>query len=269
MKQIVTYLRVSTDKQGERGLGILAQRAQLQLFADAAGLEIVREFVEVESGKGSNALEERPKLREALAVSKANGCALAVSKLDRLSRDVHFISGLMAHNVPFLVAELGIDADPFMLHIYAAFAERERREISKRTKAALAPIVAGLKSTKSGRPLGNPEQAERQAAEGLARAQALQATFEWNKGLTNGAMAELLNRQGVATPRGRPWSPTTVSRVRVRLKLPTSGGTPRAKAQKSAGEQAEIKRRAWATRRAKQDTRWRGDPAPKSPASAG
>jgi DNA invertase Pin-like site-specific DNA recombinase len=94
--------------------------------------------VEAETGKGADALDRRPQLAAALAAAKTAKCCVLVSKLDRLSRDVAFVAGLMAQRVPFIVAELGRDADPFMLHLYAALAEKERRLISERTKAALA-----------------------------------------------------------------------------------------------------------------------------------
>jgi DNA invertase Pin-like site-specific DNA recombinase len=83
-------------------------------------------FVEVETGKGSDASERRPQLAAALAEARRKRCSIGVAKLDRLSRDVHFISGLMAHRVPFVVAELGADVDPFILHLFAALAEKER-----------------------------------------------------------------------------------------------------------------------------------------------
>ena len=102
----------------------------------------VREFVEVETGKGSDALDRRPQLKAALAAAKRLKCHVAVAKLDRLSRDVHFISGLMAHKVPFVVAELGADIDPFVLHLFAALAEKERSLISTRTRQALAAAKA-------------------------------------------------------------------------------------------------------------------------------
>src|SRR5258705_7615958 len=101
-------------------------------------MQILAEYVEAETGKGSDALERRPQLRAALAAAKAAKCSVLVSKLDRLSRDVAFISGLMEQRVPFIVAELGRDAEPFMLHLYAALAEKERRLISERTRGALA-----------------------------------------------------------------------------------------------------------------------------------
>jgi DNA invertase Pin-like site-specific DNA recombinase len=137
VRPLVTYIRVSTTRQGRSGLGIEAQRAALARFADAEGFEIVREFIEVETGKGADALDRRPQLAAALAEARKRRCAVAVAKLDRLSRDVHFISGLMAHRVPFLVAELGPDVDPFILHLFAALAEKERALISARTRAAL------------------------------------------------------------------------------------------------------------------------------------
>ena len=95
-------------------------------------------IVETESGKGADALDRRPQLAAALDAARKAKCPVIVAKLDRLSRDVAFISGLMAQRVPFIVAELGADADPFMLHLYAALAEKERRLISERTKSALA-----------------------------------------------------------------------------------------------------------------------------------
>jgi len=137
-KALVSYIRVSTATQGRSGLGIEAQRAAIARFAQAEGLTIVAEHVEIETGKGSDALDRRPKLREALAEARKAKASIVVAKLDRLSRDVHFISGLMSQRVPFIVAELGAEADPFMLHIYAALAEKERAMISERTTSALA-----------------------------------------------------------------------------------------------------------------------------------
>src|SRR5277367_2134171 len=150
-KPIITYIRVSTSQQGRSGLGVEAQRSALSHFAKAEGLELVREFVEVETGKGADALDRRPQLKAALAAAKKLRCHVAVAKLDRLSRDVHFISGLMAHKVPFVVAELGPDVDPFVLHLFAALAEKERSLISTRTKSALA--AAKAKGVKLGNPM--------------------------------------------------------------------------------------------------------------------
>src|SRR5258707_1670073 len=124
------YIRVSRIQQGRSGLGIEAQRQALQHFAQTEGIEVLGEYVEVETGKGSDALERRPQLKAALAAARKHRCRVAVAKLDRLSRDVHFISGLMAQKVPFWVAELGPDVDPFVLHLFAALAEKERALIA-------------------------------------------------------------------------------------------------------------------------------------------
>jgi DNA invertase Pin-like site-specific DNA recombinase len=162
-KAIITYIRVSTSHQGRSGLGIEAQRAALCHFAKAEGFEVVREFVEVETGEGADALDRRPQLKAALAAARKHRCQVAVAKLDRLSRDVHFISGLMAHKVPFLVAELGPDVDPFVLHLFAALAEKERALISTRTRQALSAAKA------RGVSLGNPRlhEARKNAAEAV------------------------------------------------------------------------------------------------------
>ena len=117
-------------------------------------------FTEAESGKGSDALDRRPQLAAALAAARSRKCPIIVAKLDRLSRDVAFISGLMAQRVPFIVAELGADADPFMLHLYAALAEKERRMIAERTRSALAQRKA------QGARLGNPRNTKEAAALG-------------------------------------------------------------------------------------------------------
>ena len=136
LKPIIAYVRVSTARQGRSGLGLEAQRTALARFTETEGFRITGEFLEVETGKGADALERRPQLAAALAEARKRRCPVLVAKLDRLSRDVHFISGLMAHKVPFIVAELGADADPFMLHLYAALAEKERSLISQRTREA-------------------------------------------------------------------------------------------------------------------------------------
>ena len=138
MKAAVTYIRVSSEQQGRSGLGIEAQKAAIARFTADHGFEPVAEHVEVETGKGCDALDRRPQLAAALKRAKTEKCPVIVAKLDRLSRDVAFISGLMAQRVPFIVAELGVDTDPFLLHIYAALAEKERSLISARTRDALA-----------------------------------------------------------------------------------------------------------------------------------
>jgi DNA invertase Pin-like site-specific DNA recombinase len=220
MKAIVTYVRVSTAQQGRSGLGIEAQREALARFAGAEGFEIVAELVEVEAGKGSDALDRRPQLATALGKARALRCPVAVAKLDRLSRDVHFISGLMAHRVPFLVAELGPDVDPFVLHLYAALAEKERALIAGRTRSALAAAKAkGVK-------LGNPKiEAAQGAAVGAVKAGAdraasnvlpIIAEIRKSGATTLRAIADALNARGVPTPRGGRWHAMSVRNVLAR-----------------------------------------------------
>ena len=221
MRQVVSYIRVSTDKQGKSGLGIEAQREAVARFAAAEGLEVVAEYVEVETGKGSDALERRPQLAAALAAARKLKSHVVVAKLDRLSRDVAFISGLMAHKVGFIVAELGADCDPFMLHIYAALAEKERHLISARTTAALAAKKA------QGAVLGNRTNLAEAQALGVARVRAAADGFAANvlpivrqmqsSGVrTPKAIAEALNARGVRTARGGQWHPTTVRNLLAR-----------------------------------------------------
>jgi DNA invertase Pin-like site-specific DNA recombinase len=223
-RQLIGYVRVSTSKQGKSGLGIEAQQEALNRFAEAEGFELVRTFVEVETGKGSDALERRPQLAAALADARRKKCSIGVAKLDRLSRDVHFISGLMAHRVPFVVAELGADVDPFILHLFAALAEKERSLIGVRTKAALAAAKA------RGVRLGNPRLDEARKTAHKAAAAANEAAAERHAATvlpmirevrkagarTLREVADALNARGVQTARGGQWYATTVRNVLAR-----------------------------------------------------
>jgi DNA invertase Pin-like site-specific DNA recombinase len=213
--KIVAYLRVSTDKQGRNGLGIEAQREAIARFAEAEDLEVIAELVEVETGKGSDALERRPLLREALTVARKAKAAICVARLDRLSRDVAFISGLMAQRVPFIVTTLGIDTDTFVLHIYAALAEKERALISERTRVALAQKKA------QGALLGNRTNLALASARGSAANRAAAEEFARNvlpivreiqaSGRTSlRAIAAELTRRNVRTARGGAWSAENV-----------------------------------------------------------
>src|SRR5271157_5195513 len=222
-KPLVAYYRVSTREQGRSGLGIDAQRAAVARFAEAEGFEIVAELTEIETGKGADALDRRPRLAEALAEARQHGkgTPIAVAKLDRLSRDVHFISGLMAHKTPFLVADLGPDVEPFLLHLYAALAEKERAVISQRTKAALAAAKA------RGQALGNPRLSEARAIANAAHkagsdtfadrvAPAIrEAQAAGAKSLRQ--IAAALNGRGIPTARGGRWEAQTVANVLKRI----------------------------------------------------
>jgi DNA invertase Pin-like site-specific DNA recombinase len=214
VKTAIAYTRVSTASQGKSGLGLEAQTAALVRFAEAEGFDLVETFTEVETGKGADALDRRPQLAAALNAAKrcGKGTPIIVAKLDRLSRDVHFISGLMAHRTPFIVAELGADADPFMLHLYAALAEKERRLISQRTRDALAAKKAqGVKlGGLNAKGVANREEAK-------ARAENLRPILAELSGLSANAIAAELNKRNVPTPTGSPWSAVTVIRVQRRL----------------------------------------------------
>ena len=153
-KQAIAYLRVSTGEQGRSGNGLAAQRDAIERFSVAEGFRVAEWVTEVETGKGSNALSRRPKLALALQSARKLKAPVIVSKLDRLSRDVAFISGLMAERVPFLVTELGADVDPFVLHLYAALSQKERALISSRTREALQAVKRRL--ARQGLKLGNP-----------------------------------------------------------------------------------------------------------------
>jgi len=168
----------------------------------------VAEFTEVETGKGSDALDRRPQLRAALKAAKKVRCEVAVAKLDRLSRDVEFISGLMAQRVPFIVTALGRHVDPFMLHIYAAMAQQERAMISRRTKEALAAAKA------RGVRLGRQEIADANRSAAAARDAELAPVLRELQHCPSRAAAEEIERRGLGKLSYR-----TVMRARVRLGL--------------------------------------------------
>jgi DNA invertase Pin-like site-specific DNA recombinase len=224
MEHVIAYLRVSTQRQHRSGLGLDAQRTTIERFATNESLTIAGEYIEAESGKGTDALERRPQLAAALAAAKARKCSVVVAKLDRLSRDVAFVAGLMAQRVPFMVAELGRDADPFMLHLYAALAEKERRLIAERTKAALAAKKA------AGASLGNLRNLAQ--AGSIGRTALMDAADEFASGLlpviqairANGAltlasMTAELNRRGIRSARGGDWQRSCVRNLLGRTKL--------------------------------------------------
>ena len=210
----IAYVRVSTARQGKSGLGLEAQQAALARFAEAEGYNLIQTFEEVETGKGADALDRRPQLSAALKVAQQHKAPIIVAKLDRLSRDVHFISGLMSHKTPFIVAELGADADPFMLHLYAALAEKERRLISQRTKVALSAKKAqGIKL--GGLNAGGIAKRD----EAMQRAEELRPIFAELAGTSARAIAAALNERKIPTPAGGVWHSVTVIRVQKRLGL--------------------------------------------------
>jgi len=180
MKPAIGYVRVSTARQGRSGLGLEAQLAALAKFCDAEAFKLVETYTETESG----ADDDRPQLSDAIERARKAKVPIIVAKLDRLSRDVHYISGLMKHRVPFIVTELGADTDPFLLHIYAALAEKERQMISRRTKDALA--AARARGVILG---GMREKSLELQAEAEARAEELRSVFVELVGLSHRAAA--------------------------------------------------------------------------------
>ncbi len=214
-RQIVSYRRVSTGKQERSGAGLDAQAATIARFCEAEEFELVADFTDTASGAAS--VEQRPGLSQALALAAKLKCPVLVSKLDRLSRDVAFISGLMARGVPFIVSELGADTDPFVLHLYAALSEKERKLIGIRTREALA----GRKA--KGVLLGNRTNLAEAQAKGRASSVAASVAFAEKlypmiAGLQAGGMslnkiAAQLNATGTKTARGGAWTATAVSRV--------------------------------------------------------
>lgn len=223
-RRFVSYLRVSTDKQGHSGLGLEAQRKAVSDYIGDG--ELMREFEEVETGKRS----DRPALTEALEYAKANNATLVLAKLDRLARDVFFIAGLMKSGVDFVAADMP-NATPFMFHVYAAMAEEEARLISQRTKAALAARKA------RGLPCGFaiPSKREKAAEAGSIRGQAiakLSAGHAANvlpvvkeireAGVTSvRGIASALNERGVKTVRGGQWRASNVHDLLKRERVQT------------------------------------------------
>jgi len=210
MRPAIGYIRVSTAKQGRSGLGLEAQQEALRRFAEAEGYGFTETFTEVESGKHGE--DHRPALARALDRARKDRAPIIVAKLDRLSRDVHYISGLMKHRVPFIVTELGADTDPFLLHLYAALAEKERKLISERTKAAMK--AAKARGVRVGGLRSKGIELEQEARE---RAEGLRGVFAELSGLSARKAAEELNRRSVPTPSGGKWHAMQVIRVRQRL----------------------------------------------------
>jgi DNA invertase Pin-like site-specific DNA recombinase len=206
-RQFVAYYRVSTDRQGRSGLGLDAQRdAVLRHLASHAG-ELIGEFCEIESGRRS----DRPQLAAAIAAAKKAKATLIIAKLDRLARNVHFISGLMESGVDFVAAD-NPHANKLMVHMLAAFAEHEREQISQRTKDALAAAKArGIRLGCNGAERLAP--AYRAAAVQRARELAPLLAELKGAGMSARRMAVELTVRGVPTPNGAKWHGQTVRRM--------------------------------------------------------
>jgi DNA invertase Pin-like site-specific DNA recombinase len=216
--KFISYLRVSTQRQGKSGLGLEAQREAVLEFLNGGRWKLVQEVVEVESGKRN----DRPALAAALSLCRVHGATLVVAKLDRLARNVAFVSALMEAGVEFVAVDLP-QANKLTVHIMAAMAEHEASAISARTKAALA--AAKARGTKLGgyrwdiqtvASKGNVESIKVRAAKASKRAADLLPMIGdlKAKGATSlHQIAEGLNQRGIKTARGGEWSAVQVQRV--------------------------------------------------------
>jgi len=236
MNDAIGYLRVSTREQGRSGLGLAAQRHEIEAFGEREGFSIKYWHQDIQTGAGKDALLLRPGLATALKEARALHCPLIVSRLDRLSRNVHFISGLMEHKVHFMVAAHGRDCDEFTLHIYASLAEQERKMISERTKAGIArsknrdkfglrhPRMRSKAFRRRFRMLANAALSK--AA--MERAQAYRMHIEWalrhqdrfGRPVSCRGAAEKLNSLGISSPLGGRWNSVNINSMASRLGLP-------------------------------------------------
>jgi len=217
----VAYYRVSTEAQGRSGLGLEAQKAAVSSYLNGGPRKLVAEYTETESGKRH---ENRPQLQAALRHARHVGATLVIAKLDRLSRDAHFLLGLQKAGVPFVAADLP-EANEMVVGIMAVIAQGERKMISERTKAALA--AAKARGVKLGNPngaralrgLGNHRAIASICAHASARAADLRPVIDdiRAQGLTSlRAIAGELNSRGIRTARGGKWYATTVSNLLTR-----------------------------------------------------
>lgn len=214
MTDAVAYLRVSTREQGKSGLGLEAQRATIERVAAQEFYPVVQWYTEVQSGKGfDDMLEKRPQLMAALAHAEKIGGVVIVSKLDRLSRDVHFISGLMVRGVEFRCCDLPPEAPKFMLHIFAVLAEWERDRIAERTKEGLAAAkeIRGRKLGSHHPERGGAVTALLRKAAAAEYAARIMPYIVGDCTLTE--HAKRLNAAGFRTPQGKPFTRLSVARV--------------------------------------------------------
>lgn len=233
MKTAIGYLRVSTQEQGRSGLGLAAQRHEITAFGLREGFKVSSWHQDVQTGAGADALLMRKALAKALGEAKAGGYPLIVSRLDRLSRNVHFIAGLMEHRVHFIVAALGKDCDDFTLHIYASMAEQERKMISERCKAAAA--ILKQEGRKFGLARRSKAWQRRVSAMGRAaltklateHALAYRVHIEWalaqpgeyGRPISRKAAARKLNERNIKSLTGRTWSGEQLLRMAHRIGL--------------------------------------------------
>lgn len=217
--KFVAYFRVSTQRQGLHGLGMEAQKETVSQFLNHGG-ELVGQFVEVETGKGSNALAKRPQLAAALLLCKKTGARLLIAKLDRLARNVHFVSGLMESKVSFVACDMP-EANDLTIHVMAAFAEYEAKRISQRTKEGLQ--IARQRGVVLGRK--GPENlrcnVEHRKLLATSTAESYRAVLSglMATGLSQRGVVAALNSSRVPAVNGGLWSLVQLQRVIARLQL--------------------------------------------------
>jgi len=219
MKAAIAYYRVSTDQQGKSGLGLEAQQEAVRLFAEREGYQVTAHFTEIESGKKN----KRPQLLAALDQCRKKKATLIIAKLDRLGRNVAFIANLMESRVQFKAVD-NPHADELMIHLLAAFAQHERKQISSRTKDALqAAIRRGAQLGKHGKEVLSQQNSEA-ADEFAERMRPILADIQRQGMTTIRAICEELNQREIPTFRsqGESWHVTTVQRLVKRVrKAPT------------------------------------------------
>ena len=214
LRKFVAYYRVSTQKQGLSGLGLEAQKIAVSAYLKETEWQLIDEYTEIETGKGANALDKRPQLRAALDNARKQGATLIIAKLDRLARNVHFVSGLLETGVEFVAADMP-QANKVMIQMYSVMAEWERDQISARTKAALNAVRAsGVRLGVAGTKNLQRNLAERKEAsyEFAGRLAGVINGFKASN-LTQRAMVVELNQLGIRTARGGEWSLMQLQRI--------------------------------------------------------
>lgn len=215
--KFVAYYRVSTQQQGKSGLGLDAQRAAVETYLNGGRWTMAGEYVEVETGKGADALDRRPELRKALDHCKKAKATLVIAKLDRLARNVHFVTGLIESGVEFVAADMP-HANKVMIQMHAVMSEWERDQISARTKAALAAakargVVLGRAGAENLRP--NIEARQKAAIESATHiAPTVRALLA--SGLSLRAATDQMNANGSRAPKGGAWTRQQLARVLAR-----------------------------------------------------
>lgn len=222
MKEFIAYRRVTRAERGRRRLALEEQAAAILRFVQARGGVLVQDFVETEPGRGSDALERRPVLQDAVAAARQRAAVLVVAQLDRLARDVDVLATLITAGAHFAAAD-SPDADAFMLHVHATIAAGHRERKADRISSTLqekkrAALARGLPN-----PVGNARslrphnESRQQAAQAFAERLAPRLADLRRAGMTQRQMVDALNEEGIPTAAGGTWSLVQLQRVLSRL----------------------------------------------------